>query len=166
MIEPVMQRWQAMAPRERRLVMMAVAIVAMSVVYLLLIEPAWLGRQRLERELPALRAQLARIDALADEATRLAAAPVVAATSQEVRARLERSIEAAGLDGALVRLQQSGSLFDIRFEAVAHGDWLEWLEQAVRDVRLRVVDAAVTRTATPGQVNARVSVEMPNQAGN
>lgn len=165
MIEPLIQRWQAMAGRERRLVGVAALVVAIALVYLVLIEPAWLARQRLARELPALRAQLARVDSLADEASRLAGVPVSANTPQALRARLEASIEAAGLGSALAGLQHSGSLFDVRFEAVAFGEWLAWLEQTARDARLRVVDVAVTRASAPGLVNARVSLEMPAQGG-
>jgi type II secretory pathway component PulM len=91
--------------------------------------------------------------------------PVPESTPQAIRTRLERSIEEAGLSAALDRLQQNGSLFDLRFEAVSHRDWLVWLEQTARDARLRVVDVAVTRGASPGQVNARVSLELPARDG-
>lgn len=165
MLEVLMQRWRAMAPRERRMVAGAAALLALAVLYLLLIEPAWLGRERAQRELPVLRTQLARVASLADEATRLAAAPASALTPQAVRARLEASIDSAGLADAMTGLQHSGSLFDVRFDSVSYADWLAWLDDVVRDVRLRVVDAAVTREAAPGRVDARVSFEMAGQAG-
>lgn len=165
MFETLMQRWQAMAIRERRLVIAAAAFVAGAIVYLLLIEPAWLGRQRLQRELPALRAQLARIDQLADEARQLGTSPAGVETPQAVRARLEQSIDGAGLRPALAQLQQTGSLFDVRFRGVPHAAWLAWVDVAVRDTRLRVVDASVTRESSPGLVTARISLELPRREG-
>ncbi|MCM5569639.1 type II secretion system protein M [Burkholderiaceae bacterium FT117] len=165
MLESLMQRWQAMALRERRLVLVAGVFVLSAIVYLLLIEPAWLGRQRLQRELPTLRAQLARIDQLADEARQLGSAPAGADTPQAVRARLEQSIDAAGLRPALAQLQQTGSLFDVRFRGVPHAAWLAWIDVAVRDTRLRVVDVSVTRESSPGLVTARASLELPRREG-
>lgn len=165
MFETLMQRWQVMARRERRMVASAVLIVLAALVYLFLIEPAWQGRQRLQRELPVLRAQLAKVDQLADEARQLGASAVGSDTPQAVRARLERSVEAAGLKPALAQLQQTGSLFDLRFRSVPHGAWLAWLDVAVRDTRLRIVDVSVTREAAPGVVTARVALELPGREG-
>jgi general secretion pathway protein M len=78
-----------------------------------------------------------------------------------VRTRLEQSIDNAGLRPALAQLQATGSLFDVRFRSVPFEAWLEWLDVAARDTRLRVVDLAVTRESAPGVVTARVSLEMP-----
>jgi len=165
MFETLMQRWQAMALRERRLVLAAAVVVVAAIVYLLLVEPAWQGRERLQRELPALRSQLARIDQLADEARQLGTAPAGADTPQAVRARLEQSIDGAGLRPSLAQLQQTGSLFDVRFRGVQHAAWLAWIDVAVRDTRLRIVDVSVTREATPGTVTARASLELPRREG-
>ena len=138
MFETLLQRWQLMAARERRLVVGAALVVALAIVYLVMIEPAWLGRQRLERELPALRSQLARIDQLADEARQLGTMSTTSETPQAVRARLEQSIDGAGLRPALAQLSVNGSLFDLRFRGVPHAAWLAWLDLVVRDTRLRV----------------------------
>ncbi len=163
MLEALLQRWQLMAARERRLLVGAVAVVVLAVLYLLLVEPAWLGRQKLQRELPVLRTQLARVDQLADEARQLGAVPAGTDTPQALRARLEQSIDAAGLRPALVTLSGTGSLFDVRFRGVPHSAWLAWLDLAVRETRLRVIDVAVTREASPGLVTARVAFESPRQ---
>ena len=163
MFETLLQRWQLMAARERRLVLGAVLLVALALVYLVLIEPAWLGRERLQRELPNLRSQLARVDQLAEEVLQLGATSTASDPPQVVQRRLEQSIDGAGLRPALSQLSVNGTLFDVRFREVPHAAWLAWLDLAVRDTRLRVVDAAVTREASPGLVSARVSLELPRQ---
>jgi general secretion pathway protein M len=165
MFETLMQRWQAMARRERRTVASGLVVVLVALVYLFLIEPAWQGRQRLQRELPTLRAQLAKVDQLADEARQLGASSAGSDTPQAVRARLERSIDTAGLRPSLAQLQQTGSLFDVRFRSVSHAAWLAWIDVAVRDARLRIVDVSVTREAAPGMVTARASLELPRREG-
>ena len=163
MFENLLQRWQLLAPRERRLVLGAALLVLAALVYLVTIEPAWLGRQQLQRELPTLRSQLARVDQLAVEVQELGAMSTTSDPPQVVQRRLEQSIDGAGLRPALAQLTVNGTLFDVRFRGVPHAAWLAWLDMAVRDTRLRVVDAAVTREASPGLVTARVSLELPRK---
>lgn len=165
MFETLMQRWQTMAIRERRMVVAAGLVVLAAIVYLLLVEPAWQGRRNLQRELPALRSQLARVDQLADEASQLGKVAAAADTPEAVRARLEQSIDRAGLRPALAQLQQTGNLFDVRFRSVPHAAWLAWIDIAVRDTRLRIVEASITREASPGVVVARTSLELPRREG-
>jgi general secretion pathway protein M len=140
-------------------------LLVLAAVYLLLLEPAWQGRHRLDRELPVLRAQLARVDQLADEVIRLSSSPGGMESPQAARARLEQSVDSAGMRASMTQLQQTGSLFDVRFRAVPFAQWLVWLEAAGRDARLRVVDVNVTREATPGMVTARVSFEFSPRSG-
>ena len=94
---------------------------------------------------------------------KLGVAPVASESPQVVRQRLEQSIDGAGLRPTLAQLSVNGSLFDVRFRGVPHAAWLAWLDLTVRDTRLRVIDAAVTRDASPGLVSARVSLELPRQ---
>ena len=41
--------------------------------------------------------------------------------------------------------------------------WLAWIDVAVRDTRLRIVDVSVTREASLGMVTARASLELPRR---
>lgn len=165
LLESTLQRWRALAPRERRLVSAAVTLVLAASIYLLMFEPAWLGRERLARELPQLRTQLAQMDLLAAEASELGSASRTPEPPQAVRARIEQSIDAAGLRSGLSRFDVNGSLFDLRFASVPSAIWLQWLDVALRDTRVRVVDATVTRETTPGLISARVALEIPRADG-
>ena len=165
MIEKLLQAWKTLATRERRLVGAALGIVVLAVVYLLMFEPAWTGRRELQRELPALRSQLAQMSALANEARRLGGVPKGAESPQAMRAALEASVQGAGLAGSLTKLDQSGELFDLRFGSVPHAAWLAWLDTTVRETQLRVADLAVTREAVPGLVSVRLVMEFPRRDG-
>ncbi|MCO5105872.1 MAG: type II secretion system protein M [Burkholderiaceae bacterium] len=165
MLETLLQRWQLTTPRERRVVIAGAALLAIAVVWLLLFEPAWDGRRRLQSELPAMRSQVAQIEQLAGEARRLGAVPAGNDAPQAVRARLEQSIDAAGLKPALAQLTLTGNLFELRFKSVPYAAWLAWLEAAARETRLRVVDAAVTRETGIGVVSVRLALEMPRREG-
>lgn len=149
-------RWRALAPRERRLVALATVTVALGLIWSLAIEPAWRGRQRLSSEIPALRAQVAQIEALAAEARRLGETGSAAMPARTVREELQRSAAGAGLQATLVpAADDRGDRIEMRFEAAPLGAWLSWLDGAQRSLRLRTVRASVTRET------ASVTFELP-----
>ena len=164
-LDNVLARWRSRPARERRTVALGALVVGLALGYLALFEPAWEGRQRLERELPQARAQLAQMEKLAADARQLQAVPAGNDSPQALKLQLEQSVDSAGLRPGLAQLQVAGTLFDVRFRSVSFAAWLAWLDGAVRETRLRVVDVSVSREAAPGVVSARVSLEMPRQEG-
>lgn len=165
MIETLMQRWQLLAARERRMVIVAAALLGVVAVWLSLFEPAWQARAALQDELPVLRAQLAGIDALADEAQRLSSVPAGSDAPQLRKTQIERSVAASGLAPSLTKLSLNGSLFELRFDRVSHAAWLAWLDTTTREMRLRVADVTVTREAEHGLVSVRLALESPRAEG-
>lgn len=165
MIETLMQRWQLLATRERRLVLGGLAVLAVVAAWLSLFEPAWQGRAALQGELPVLRAQLAQVGELAEEARRLSSVPAGSDSPQAQKTQLERSIESAGLSSSLAQLSLNGSLFELRFDRVPHAAWLSWLDTTTREMRLRVADVSVTREAERGLVSVRLALEAPRAQG-
>lgn len=163
MMENAIQWWRTLARRERNLISAALGVVGFALVYLIAFEPAWEARKQLQKELPALRAEVSRMDNMASEARRLAAVPVSTDSPQTRRMILEQSIVAAGLKPYLAQLTMNGELIDARFKAVPFALWVAWLDAAVRQTRLRIVDAAVQREAVSGLVTARLALEPPAQ---
>ena len=164
MIEGLLTMWRGASARERRLIGGAGVVLAAAVVFLVLIEPAWQGREALARELPALREQLAQMNALREELRQLAQEPAASAAAGGLRARvpqLEASLKAAGLDPALRKLELQGELLELRFGAAPHERWFTWLAGLLGEMRLRVVDLSVTRDAGPGLISARVVLAAP-----
>lgn len=164
-LETLLQRWRLMLPRERRVVIGGAVLLALVLAYLVLFEPAWRGRKQLEAELPALRAQLAQIEQMSEEARRLGAVPAGTDSPQALKAQLERSVVAAGLRPGLAQFNQTGTLFDLRFRNVPYAAWLAWLDGATRETRLRVVDVAITREVGAGAVSVKLALEMPRREG-
>jgi general secretion pathway protein M len=164
LLERGVRWWASLQARERRLLGTGAAVVALALAYLIAFEPAYAGRQRLAKELPALRAQLAQMEGLAAEARRLSGQASQAVDSpQQLKAQLEQSVEAAGLKGSLAQLSVSGDLIDVRFKSVPLAAWLGWFDTALRETRLRAVDMAVDREAAPGVVSARLTLEAPKR---
>ncbi|ODU63007.1 MAG: hypothetical protein ABT00_23175 [Bordetella sp. SCN 68-11] len=91
------RRWARLAPRERRLLGIAGAVAGVALVFLLFVEPAWTRASRLETQLPLLRTQAARVDALTAEARSLQRVTSGRMTADETRQALAQSLERAGL---------------------------------------------------------------------
>jgi len=158
--EWALQRWRGLNTRERRLLVLAFCFGASALIYLFVFEPAWQARSALEERLPRLRAQLVSVERLAADARALDGSKSAAFESvQAVRLSLERRIDAAGLRPSLTRLQVSGAVIDLSFREAPFGPWIDWLDAAVREQGLRVLDVSLTREGAPGQVSGRVLLE-------
>lgn len=163
MIEKFISWWRTLALREKRMVIAAAAVLLLAIGYLGLFEPAWQGRKKIQAELPALRSQVGQIDALANEARQLAAIPAVDETPQALRRQFEQSLAAAGLKDYVTQMNFSGGVLDVRFSAVPFAGWVAWLDSALRETRLRVVDAVVTRDAVNGTATVKLALEGPRR---
>jgi general secretion pathway protein M len=165
-VEALAQRWAALAPRERRMLGIGVFVVALSILYFVLFEPAFLGRKKLIEELPVLRNQLGQVESLGSEARRLTSVPTGLDNPNALKGLIEQSAAASGLKSQLTQVTQTGDLIEARFKAVGFNQWLLWLDSAVRETRMRVVDVAMTKEGSEGLASGKVVFEVskrPNQ---
>lgn len=143
--------WQARSPRERRVIAVAAALVAVLLVATLVWLPLERTRARLAAELPALRASIAALEADAAEARRLKALPVAPSQAGSPLASLVTS--GGGLAGARIlvlderRVQLDGA-------DVSYGALLEWLGNARTTHGMRVESASLQALPSPGRVKA------------
>jgi len=163
-LESLITRWQALNLRERRMVMGMLLFVGVAVTWFVLFEPAWVGRERLREELPQLRGQVAKLESLSAEARSLAQIRTDNKAQSVVRAELQRSLTAAGLDNNAT-LDAGSDVIRVKFDDVTLDALLAWLYGASRDTRVRVVDAKLTRDVAPGRVAAILSLERPGGGG-
>jgi general secretion pathway protein M len=164
LLEQALAWWGGLQSRERRVLGVGGLLVALVLGYLVAFEPAWLGRRKLETELPQLRAQLAQMEGLAAEARRLSGqAAQGTQTPAQLKTQVEQSIAAAGLSGSVAQLSVAGDLIDLRFKGIGFAAWLAWVDSALRETRLRIVDVAVERESAPGVVSARLTLEAPKR---
>ena len=140
--QQALQRWSAMAPRERQALGAAVLVVGLFLVWSVLIQPAWRSLRESPRQLDQLESQLQQVQRLATESRELrAAAPVSAAQA------------AAALKAATVRLGESAKLVlqgdraVLTLSNVSSEGLRGWLSEARSAARTRPVEVQLQRSA-------------------
>jgi general secretion pathway protein M len=152
--------WLGLPRRERAMAAAAGSFALLALLYLAAIEPAWKARERLEAELPRLRAQAAEVGSLAQEAKRLTSRGVAVASAAAAGVALEQSLTRANLAGVRVAVLDERRLA-VSAKAVPVTQWLAWVEEAARESRLRIAAARISRTSVRALVDAEATFEIP-----
>ncbi len=151
--------WAARAARERRVLLGGGILLALLLLYLTLVAPAASAVANLQRLLPQTRARAARLESLVTEAKALRKLPQVAAPGpSQMRAALDRSLDAAGLKAARAEALPNGDLH-ITFVDVPFGKWTAWLANSERTMGVRTVAASI-------KAGAGAAVGSAGSAGN
>lgn len=137
-------RWATFAPRERRLMAFAAAVLGAFVLWAVAIAPAWRTLQSAPAQIDLLDLQLQQMQVLAAESVTLrAVAPVPA---EQAQAALAAATERLGAPG---KLSIQGDRVLLTLKSVSAAQLAAWLAEARVGARARVVDATLTR-AGPG----------------
>jgi general secretion pathway protein M len=151
--------WNERNALERSLIVLMSIVVALTMFYLLLIDPAMRGRAQLEKNLPTLHQQAAQLQALSQQAAGLAnhAAPVVAPLSKE---SLETALARRNLKAQNIVL--SGDFVKIQLTGASFAALLDWLDDMQKTARLSVGDANITAQTQADMVNATLTLQQKN----
>lgn len=147
--------WDIRSEQEKKILAVVGSLLLAGLIYLLLLEPALSGRKMLERQLPNLRMQAAQLQELVREAQALsgrAGPPATALSKEAVESSLNQRLMKAqniGMVGDQVKLQ----LNEVQF-----GNLLSWLDEMQKSSHISVLDANIVSQATPGVVNATLSL--------
>lgn len=141
--QQLVARWRAFAPRERRALAAAAALLALFAVWSLLVQPAWRTLSEAPTQLDLLDAELQRMQRLAAEAGELRAATPVSAGAaalalQSATTRLGSSAKIV-IQGDRATLTLTGSTP----EALA-----AWLLEARSAARARPQEAQLARSGS------------------
>ena len=134
------QRWQALAGRERSAVALALVFVGSLLLWMLALQPALRTLREAPAQINSVDAELQAMRALAEETTRLRAAPPVS-TNQAVAA-LNAATERLGAKG---RLSLQGDRATLTLSSVDTESLRQWLELARSAARARPVEAQLSR---------------------
>jgi general secretion pathway protein M len=147
--------WIGLSRRERVAVLAAAAIVAVALIYLLGIEPAWRARARLTAELPRLRAEAAELDQLGAEAAKLKLHTRTLESPAQTKAALTRLLGDKSIGGAQVR--EEGERIIVSAKRTEAAAWLTWMKDASSELPLRIAAVRIARVGT-GLVDAEVTL--------
>ncbi len=157
--EVLRNRWQALAARERQLVLAAAALVSAAVLWWLLLAPAL----RTLREAPARHAELdaqhEKMQALASEARLLQAD----AGARPTQAQAQRALEAATKTlGSSARTSFAGDRATVVLQGAPAAALAPWLAQVRGNARSLPVEAHLTRSkAVPAAPPALATPSTP-----
>lgn len=153
--QPLQEFWSARNTRERNMLSIAAAAIALALIYLLFIDPALEGREQMSKTLPNLRQQVAQMQALSKEAGDLADpdVPVVEAVS---RASVEASLSRNGLKPQ--NLTVNNEMVVIQFSGASFSQLIRWLQDMQKTAMTTVVESNIVAQDQPDSVNATLTL--------
>ncbi|MDD3354604.1 type II secretion system protein GspM [Zoogloea sp.] len=149
-VSRLIQSWQRLSPRERRLVGIAALVVAAGSV-LGLLDWSHTQRERLQRTLPRAAAQLEQVQEAASEIARLRSTPPLPPST--TRALLEGAQASARSRGLSLTVQASGEGLHISGQA-GFDELVSWLATLQKDQGLRVFKMEIQRQDHQATVDA------------
>jgi general secretion pathway protein M len=156
-----MKFWASLGARERRLLLAMAGVLGVALMYLLAFEPAWQGRQKISKALPALRLEVAQVDALAGEIKRTSALVLTSSAVRGLRDEVQRSLDRAGLKSAVVT--GSDEAVEVKLAGVSFQEVLNWQQAVQKDLRVRTVRMSIARDTKAGAVSVQASIEPPRK---
>lgn len=147
-------QWATLATRERRLVLVAAAVVGAGLLWGLALAPALRTLASTPAQLAAAEAQLQQMQALASEAQALrAVAPVPMAQAQAALTA------ATGRLGSAAKLSLQGDRAVVTLQGIHSEQLGAWLGEARAGARARVVEASLSQT-TPGLYDGSMTLAL------
>jgi len=142
--------WNELDARERNMLASAGVFIALTLLYLVFLDPAISGRQKLQTQIPILRQQVAEISALSGQQMKLAASlsQIVEPVTKEI---VEASLAARGIKAQ--SLSVTDDIVRIQVQTVAYANVMDWLLESQRASRLTVEEAKMTALPESGQVS-------------
>jgi general secretion pathway protein M len=151
--------WLARTEQERKFLTIGGATVAGALVYMLFIAPPLEGRAKLNAQLPALRVEASKMQALALEAGDLARQPPLQVVPM-TRETLSASLAARSLTPT--SLVMSGEFAKLQFNGVPFSSLYTWIDAQRRESRIDVQEIGVTAGSPAGQVDATLTLHQAN----
>lgn len=143
--------WLARTEKERKYLTVGGATLAGALVYSLFVAPALNGRDKLTAQLPQLRIEAAKMQALALQAGELARMPAPSAPPM-TKESLTASLTARSLTAEAVSM--AGEQARVQLNGVAFANLFAWLDAQRRENRIEAQEVAITAGSPAGQVDA------------
>ncbi len=149
-------RFSRLQPRERAVIIVGSALVAITALYLFVFAPFYGSLATYEANVAKKKADVAWMRSVAGEVQALGAnQPMMAApTDESLVVLVDRTAREAGLSSALTGQTPSGETgIRVRLESASFDRAMMWLANLELSHRIAIESAQFDRTATPGLVN-------------
>ena len=146
--------WLRLAPRERRLLGLAAAVLGGFLLWAVALAPAWRTLASAPAQLAAAESQAQQMQAMAAEASRLRAVPPL----PMAQAQAGLSAATARL-GEVAKLSLQGERAVVAIKGISAQQLAAWLAEARAGARARVVEANLSQT-TPGLYDGSVTLAL------
>lgn len=154
--------WQSRSPRDRMILTILAILIAITL-YATFVIAANRARPQLLGSVLALRADAARLEALAVEVERLRTLRPPPASQTDLRSLVQAQVSASGLANALVRIEAPDpDRVQVVFGAVAFADWLNWTI-ALSGQNIRLESSRVEALSKPGLVSVSAGFVRPGR---
>ncbi|HEB98484.1 MAG TPA: type II secretion system protein M [Thiotrichales bacterium] len=162
-----MRDWfESLPPRDRAMVLGGGVLALLLLAWAFLWHPLVVKARDLEAEVEGLQGQLAWMQEAAAEVRRLqrtvAGSRPQGLGGRSLLAVVDQSARSAGLAAGLKRVEPDGQArAKVRLEQVPFDNLMRWLGQIRRQYGIRALNVRLERAEGEGQVNARLSLELP-----
>ena len=148
--------WTKRPPSERRVIGVVAGVVLSSIVYLLGIEPAMRNRAQLEKGIPQLKQNAARMNDLVAQYTALSKniAEGVAPITREL---LEQTLQRRNIKTQ--SLSATNEYVRVQANVANYASVMEWLLEMQKAARLTVEEIKITALTEPGQVSVVITLK-------
>ncbi|TCS37789.1 type II secretion system protein M (GspM) [Paucimonas lemoignei] len=149
--------WNARNERERKQLLLMAVVIVLALIYILLIEPAYVGRQQLQKNLPTMRQQAVELQAMSAQASALSREtppPPPPMTREAIDAALNR----AGLKAQNVAMAGT-DIAKVQLTSVSFAGMVAWLDEMQKTSRVTVTEANITAQAQIDTVNANLTLQ-------
>jgi general secretion pathway protein M len=162
-----LRNWLAgLAPRERNLVYAAGGLAIIALLYILLVLPITTLAAKRAARVEQKTADLAWMRQVAPQVAAAAAAGAAAGSGESLVVLVDRTGREAGLGSALRDQSPSGDQgLRLRLEAASFDVLVVWLASLQQQHGVKVEAATIDATATPGLVNASLTLTHGATAG-
>lgn len=150
-------------PRERHMLLTGVAAIALTLAYLVIIEPMQMYRQNLASQVAGMRETVSWMRGAAEQLGPQRGPQRETVAAGSLLATVDAAAKRSELGRSLKRItQDAGNSVRVRLEGASFDSLLLWLEGLEQRYGIRPSDVSVERTDATGQVNATLTLEGPS----
>lgn len=159
LVDEMQQRLATLEPRERRFLLVGAAAIFLGIVFFGLVQPLHRYHDGLENKVAQERELVAWLQGAAEVIHARGPARAAGNRSGSLLTIADSSARAAGLGGALQRIQQEGSDgVRVRLESASFDSVVVWLETLARQHGISVDEMSLDRADAPGRINASLTL--------